>query len=301
MFSPHQSLFHQRRSSEVPSVSLTMDPNTIHYDEKETILTAVKHLQQLLRGVQLKCGTSFCFAFNNTSKIDHLRVEEEPELAHNSDTISLAVQSCAVTGRIIQNLQLLSVCKTPRNVQQKGNNNQTHARNNVHHENNVTTQVKNIKKMNNPKTTISTTRKSTSLARKSTLTTDTYAELYERQLHGPSDDSMNTTPLAEEGLCSPVFSPYRNRKIAVKKGLLGRGVILHRGLVGMVRFAGSTSFANGYWLGIELTAPVGKHTGIIDGVKYFTCFQNKSQEEKLNYGLFVRESQVKSWEKEEED
>jgi len=58
--------------------------------------------------------------------------------------------------------------------------------------------------------------------------------------------------------------------------LLGRGV---------VRFCGTTSFSPGKWVGIELSEPVGKNDGSVQGVPYFSCHKN--------YGVFVKPSQVK--------
>lgn len=54
---------------------------------------------------------------------------------------------------------------------------------------------------------------------------------------------------------------------------------------GVVRFSGTTSFAAGKWIGIELNEQNGKNDGAINGIAYFTC--------KPNYGVFVRPSQVK--------
>ena len=54
---------------------------------------------------------------------------------------------------------------------------------------------------------------------------------------------------------------------------------------GLVRFYGPTSFSSGKWVGVELSEPVGKNDGTVQGVKYFTC--------KPNYGMFLRPSQVK--------
>lgn len=54
---------------------------------------------------------------------------------------------------------------------------------------------------------------------------------------------------------------------------------------GVVRFFGTTSFAAGKWVGIELSEPVGKNDGSVKGVPYFSCPQN--------YGVFVKPSQVK--------
>lgn len=55
---------------------------------------------------------------------------------------------------------------------------------------------------------------------------------------------------------------------------------------GVVRFSGATSFKPGKWVGIELLEPNGKNDGSVDGVTYFAC--------KMNYGVFVRASQIKA-------
>ncbi|KAH0837852.1 hypothetical protein J3R83DRAFT_6078 [Lanmaoa asiatica] len=54
---------------------------------------------------------------------------------------------------------------------------------------------------------------------------------------------------------------------------------------GIVRFCGTTSFAPGKWVGIELFEPKGKNDGSIQGVVYFSC--------KPLHGVFIRPSQVK--------
>ncbi|XP_069500414.1 CAP-Gly domain-containing linker protein 3 isoform X1 [Ambystoma mexicanum] len=40
---------------------------------------------------------------------------------------------------------------------------------------------------------------------------------------------------------------------------------------GIVQFYGKTDFAPGYWFGVELDKPTGKHDGSVFGVRYFTC------------------------------
>ena len=54
---------------------------------------------------------------------------------------------------------------------------------------------------------------------------------------------------------------------------------------GVVRFCGTTSFSSGKWVGVELSEPVGKNDGSVQGVAYFSCPKN--------YGVFVKASQVK--------
>lgn len=53
---------------------------------------------------------------------------------------------------------------------------------------------------------------------------------------------------------------------------------------GTVRFIGSTYFASGIWVGVELTAPLGKNNGSVQGHSYFEC--------PMQYGLFLREENV---------
>jgi dynactin 1 len=58
------------------------------------------------------------------------------------------------------------------------------------------------------------------------------------------------------------------------------------GTKGTVRFVGSTSFATGKWVGVELNEGIGKNDGSVQGKRYFSCAEN--------YGVFVRASQVKT-------
>lgn len=50
--------------------------------------------------------------------------------------------------------------------------------------------------------------------------------------------------------------------------------------MGTVKFLGSTDFAAGEWLGIELDDKAGKNDGSVKGKQYFTC--------KAEHGIFVR-------------
>lgn len=54
---------------------------------------------------------------------------------------------------------------------------------------------------------------------------------------------------------------------------------------GTIRFIGETQFAPGRWVGVELVDPVGKNSGTVQDVEYFTCAPQ--------HGIFVRESVVK--------
>ncbi|KAG7466066.1 hypothetical protein MATL_G00160910 [Megalops atlanticus] len=52
---------------------------------------------------------------------------------------------------------------------------------------------------------------------------------------------------------------------------LGERVLVVGQRTGVVRFYGKTSFAPGFWLGIELDKPSGKNDGSVGGVQYFSC------------------------------
>lgn len=52
-------------------------------------------------------------------------------------------------------------------------------------------------------------------------------------------------------------------------------------VIGTVRFIGSTQFATGEWVGVELDQPFGKNNGSVQGQYYFNC--------SMNHGIFVRE------------
>nr|XP_006131497.1 CAP-Gly domain-containing linker protein 3 [Pelodiscus sinensis] len=52
---------------------------------------------------------------------------------------------------------------------------------------------------------------------------------------------------------------------------LGDQVLVAGQKQGIIRFYGKTDFAPGYWFGIELDKPTGKHDGSVFGVRYFAC------------------------------
>lgn len=53
---------------------------------------------------------------------------------------------------------------------------------------------------------------------------------------------------------------------------------------GVVRYIGTTRFATGTWVGIELCEQKGKNSGTVDGEKYFSC--------EPNHGIFIRASRL---------
>ena len=56
-------------------------------------------------------------------------------------------------------------------------------------------------------------------------------------------------------------------------------------LSGIIRFVGSTDFAPGTWIGIELDTSQGKNNGTVAGVQYFDCPHKR--------GMFVRPKNIK--------
>ncbi|WBW74393.1 p150-Glued [Schizosaccharomyces osmophilus] len=57
-------------------------------------------------------------------------------------------------------------------------------------------------------------------------------------------------------------------------------LVLVHGEPGIVRFTGSTNFASGIWLGVEMIDKIGRHDGSVQGKRYFTCEEGK--------GIFIR-------------
>ncbi|KAF6077059.1 hypothetical protein HJG60_002959 [Phyllostomus discolor] len=68
---------------------------------------------------------------------------------------------------------------------------------------------------------------------------------------------------------SPSLGSLQQREGA--KAEVGDQVLVAGQKQGVVRFYGKTDFAPGYWYGIELDQPTGKHDGSVFGVRYFTC------------------------------
>ncbi|KAJ6248184.1 guanine nucleotide exchange factor [Anaeramoeba flamelloides] len=53
-----------------------------------------------------------------------------------------------------------------------------------------------------------------------------------------------------------------------------------------IKYIGTTHFADGVWVGLELSTPSGKHGGTLNGINYFNC--------KPKHGIFVRESYLET-------
>lgn len=61
---------------------------------------------------------------------------------------------------------------------------------------------------------------------------------------------------------------------------VGQTVELQDGRIATVKFAGSTDFAPGDWLGVELETASGKNDGAVKGQRYFDC--------EPSFGMFVK-------------
>ena len=63
-----------------------------------------------------------------------------------------------------------------------------------------------------------------------------------------------------------------------------RVLVKDKSLEGTVKFIGTTLFAPGKWIGVELDDAKGKNNGTIQGKSYFQCNDN--------HGLMVRHNQL---------
>ena len=61
--------------------------------------------------------------------------------------------------------------------------------------------------------------------------------------------------------------------------------VLSDGRQGVVRFIGATAFANGEWVGLELSDDSGKNDGSVKGERYFDC--------QPGHGIFVRPESIR--------
>lgn len=64
----------------------------------------------------------------------------------------------------------------------------------------------------------------------------------------------------------------------------GQIIALANGKHAVVRFVGSTQFAPGEWVGVELEDASGKNDGSVQGERYFDC--------EMGYGMFLRPAAI---------
>ncbi|XP_075451547.1 CAP-Gly domain-containing linker protein 4 isoform X4 [Ascaphus truei] len=96
-------------------------------------------------------------------------------------------------------------------------------------------------------------------------------------------DEASKPMVAKKGLQKRA-PPVGNLPVDHKDFQAGDRVLVVGHRIGTVRFYGQTSFAPGYWCGIELDKPHGKNAGSVGGVQYFTC--------PPKYGVFAPPSRV---------
>ncbi|XP_015284641.1 PREDICTED: centrosome-associated protein 350-like [Gekko japonicus] len=76
--------------------------------------------------------------------------------------------------------------------------------------------------------------------------------------------------------CSPKAEEEGN---TLQDFSIGDRVLVSNVQPGTLRFKGLTSFAKGFWAGVELDKPEGRNSGTYDGIKYFDC--------KEKHGIFA--------------
>ena len=96
----------------------------------------------------------------------------------------------------------------------------------------------------------------------------------------PSQDKRCEAELTSLGL----LASYRKPAMARQFRLGDRVTVAQTQLCGTVKFIGTTEFAAGEWMGIELDEKQGKNNGSVKGKTYFDC--------KPEHGLFVRPTAV---------
>lgn len=60
----------------------------------------------------------------------------------------------------------------------------------------------------------------------------------------------------------------------IEKKHIGKEVLVSGSEYGILKYVGPVDFEKGIWCGVELANPVGKHDGLVKGVRYFTCKPN---------------------------
>ncbi|XP_043551300.1 kinesin-like protein KIF13B isoform X2 [Chiloscyllium plagiosum] len=109
----------------------------------------------------------------------------------------------------------------------------------------------------------------------------------------PCDDSESSVPASTRYDDYPELSSEKLEIISDSEEAVdtipewlkeGEYVSVGTNKTGTVRYIGSTEFADGIWIGIELNVPAGKNDGSVGGKQYFRC--------NPGYGVLVRPNRV---------
>ncbi|XP_047442772.1 centrosome-associated protein 350 isoform X2 [Mugil cephalus] len=93
-------------------------------------------------------------------------------------------------------------------------------------------------------------------------------------LHKQPEDFKSLIKSNDSGHSPPVSPLQTPLSLAVDEMLsfnIGDRVLVGGVQPGTLRFKGPTSFANGFWAGVELDKPEGSNNGTYDGIVYFEC------------------------------
>ncbi|XP_070816331.1 centrosome-associated protein 350 isoform X1 [Chaetodon trifascialis] len=94
-------------------------------------------------------------------------------------------------------------------------------------------------------------------------------------LHDKTKDSKHDSKDVANSTHSPPISPLQTPLSPVRDEMssfnIGDRVLVGGVQPGTLRFKGPTSFANGFWAGVELDKSEGSNNGTYDGVVYFEC------------------------------
>ncbi|EGD75190.1 hypothetical protein PTSG_06843 [Salpingoeca rosetta] len=149
----------------------------------------------------------------------------------------------------------------------------------------ATTSSKGGKRATHATTTAGTTKPTTSAtatagASSSSSTASHVPSTPRRQQRGAG--STGASPSSRIPSRSPKGAGKSPRgRVSSGSGKVGVGSrVTVNGKRGHIRFIGDTEFADGMWLGVELSEPAGKNDGTVQGKRYFTA--------KHDHGLFVR-------------
>uniref|UniRef100_A0A3P9KU28 Centrosomal protein 350 n=1 Tax=Oryzias latipes TaxID=8090 RepID=A0A3P9KU28_ORYLA len=89
--------------------------------------------------------------------------------------------------------------------------------------------------------------------------------------HGPSQETTKSVNSSHAPPISPQQTPAVSAGDEMPSFNIGDRVLVGGVQPGTLRFKGPTSFANGFWAGVELEQPEGSNNGTYDGVVYFEC------------------------------